>query len=180
MERLSRRSMLQSILVLAGAAALSTCGAPDSSRPFAGKVPLPSHIAALLTAIAGTMLPATDTPGAVEAEVPENLAHLIANWASPAIRRELLATLEKIDAASHQQYEAGFASLTADDQFMVLNAFDAENLRGEGYARLKELILRLYYFSEIGASIELEYIHSPGEWKPSAPLTDNSRNHGGP
>jgi hypothetical protein len=48
-----------------------------------------------------------------------------------------------------------------------------------GYAKLKELIVVLYYSSEPALTQELVYEHSPGEWQPSIPITPETRASGG-
>jgi hypothetical protein len=48
-----------------------------------------------------------------------------------------------------------------------------------GYGKLKELIVVLYYYSEPALTSELAYIHAPGEWQPSMPITPTTRPWGG-
>jgi hypothetical protein len=48
------------------------------------------------------------------------------------------------------------------------------------YAKLKELIVVLYYLTEAALTHELEYEHAPGGWKPSIPVTPQTRASGGP
>ena len=48
-----------------------------------------------------------------------------------------------------------------------------------GYGKLKELIVVLYYISEPALNSELAYVHAPGEWQPSIPITPDTRPWGG-
>jgi gluconate 2-dehydrogenase gamma chain len=206
MHMIGRRSLLQNVLLLAGVAIAP--GAAAASL-FEGPESLQAETMALLTAVADTMIPATDTPGAVGAGVPAAFDKLVANWASPAQRTQLLAALAAIDTKA-----GGFVALSPAKRFEMLAAHDRANpgtpllakLKDEqdkgsagspgyakvketqekaavltpDYAKLKELIVTLYYLSEVGSTVELRYEHSPGAWEPSLPVTAETRVEGGP
>lgn len=169
---MNRRSMLQAVMLLAGVAATPAAGA---KALFAGPESLPAGTMVLLTAVADTMIPATDTPGAVAVGVPASFGKLIANWASPAQRTQLLGALQAIDTQS-----GGFAALSPAKRFDMLGAYDRANAADLGYATLKDLLVTLYYLSEIGCTVELRYEHVPGAWEPSLPVTAETRTWGGP
>jgi hypothetical protein len=202
-DAVNRRGLLKSIVVLAGVVATPAA----AQALFDGPQSLPGSTMALLTAVADTMIPATDTPGAIGAGVPAAFDKLVANWASPKRRGELLAALAAIDAKA-----GGFAALPPAERLAVLDAHDrasaappvATQLKDEkdegmagspgytpdakvpaqdptpDYAKLKELLVTLYYFSEAGATVELRYEHNPGAWEPSIAVTADTRNYGGP
>jgi gluconate 2-dehydrogenase gamma chain len=206
MQMIDRRSLLQSVLLLAGVVVAP--GAAAASF-FDGTESLPANTMTLLSAVADTIIPATDTPGALAAGVPAAFGKLVANWASPAQRAQLLGALEAIDAKA-----GGFVALSPAKRFEMLDAYDRANpgippiakLKDEqdkgsagspgyakvkeaqekaealtpDYAKLKELIVTLYYLSEVGATVELRYEHAPGAWQPSLPLTAETRVEGGP
>jgi hypothetical protein len=200
---LDRRSLLRSVMLLAGVAA-----APGTAHAlFAGPQALPPSTMTLLTAVADTMIPATDTPGALAVGVPQAFGKLLANWASPSRRAQLLAALQAIDTKA-----GGFARLSPSARLEMLTAHDkasaappvAVQLKDEkdtgaaggmgytedaktkaqdptpDYAKLKELLVTLYYLTEIGSTVELRYEHNPGVWEPSIPVTAETRNYGGP
>jgi len=48
-----------------------------------------------------------------------------------------------------------------------------------GYARLRGLIVKLFYLSEDALTQELTYEHDPGGYTGSVPLTPESRPEGG-
>lgn len=200
---LDRRSLLRSVMLLAGVA--TTPGTAQAL--FSGPQSLPPATLSLLVAVTDTMIPATDTPGAVAVGVPQAFEKLLANWASPPRREQLLAALQVIDAKA-----GGFAALTPARRYEMLNAhdkasaappvqmqFNDEKDKGAAgssgytkdakakaedptpdYAKLKELIVTLYYLSEIGSTVELRYEHNPGAWEASIPVTPETRNYGGP
>lgn len=202
-DALDRRSLLRSVVLLAGVSATPAA----ASALFAGPKSLPSATRALLMAIADTMIPATDTPGALAAGVPAAFEKLLANWAAPARRASLLAALQEVDTKA-----GGFVALSPAQRFEVLDAHDrgkptppvSDRIKDEkdkgaagnagytkddkpkadgpapDYAKLKELLVTLYYLTEIGSTVELRYEHNPGAWEPSIPVTADTRNYGGP
>lgn len=171
-DTLDRRSLLRSVMLLAGVASAPAAGA---RALLAGPESLPAPTMMLLAAVADTIIPVTDTPGAIAAGVPAGFDKLLANWASPAQRTQLLGALQAIDVKA-----GGFAALAPAARLQMLDAYDKANAGDAGYARLKELLVALYYLSEIGSTVELRYEHSPGAWEPSIPVTVDTRNWGGP
>ena len=236
---LDRRAMLQRALWLAGAAAVP--GFTSEVLAQAAKKPrlLDPRKFALLTAVADTFVPRTDTPGAIDAGVPASVDAMLRDWASPTRRADLVAVLGKIDAAAGPR---GFVKLASAKRKEVLAAYDVAALKptpsdepaapslkaapsvtdpnygrlkqepadgkapqsvfGEqgsesrprarrsfmdrgaavsdpAYAKLKELIVVLYYYSEPALTQELRYEHAPGQWQPSIPVTPQTRPWGG-
>jgi hypothetical protein len=171
-DNMDRRSMLQAVIMLAGVTAAPAAAAKTL---FTGPQSLPADTMLLLTAVADTIIPATDTPGAVAAGVPASFGKLIANWASPDQRTKLLGALQAIDTQS-----GGFAKLSPAKRFDMLSAHDRANAADLGYAQLKDLLVTLYYLTEIGCTVELRYEHVPGAWEPSLPVTAETRTWGGP
>ena len=49
----------------------------------------------------------------------------------------------------------------------------------EGYARMRSLIIKLFYLTEPALTQELSYEHDPGGYEPSVPITPESRPEGG-
>lgn len=177
MDAIDRRSMLRNIMLLAGVAAI-----PHGSAEalFNGPESLPAPTAKLLVAVADTIIPATDTPGAVAAGVPAAFEKLIANWASPAHREKLVGAIEAIDSKAREAKSTAFASLSPEARFELLDAYDKANGANADYAEMKDLLVTLYYLSEPGSTVELRYEHNPGAWEPSIPVTADTRNYGGP
>lgn len=195
---LDRRSMLQRMASLLGAAALPgdalAVGAPRARRFLdAGRT-------SLLSAVADTIIPQTDTPGALAAKVPAKLDAMLVNWASPQRRAELIDALARIDTAAIAQEKSRFATLSPERRKDLLVAYDIAALKpvprtdkltgmaammagpsviDAGYAKLKELIVLLYYYSEEALTTELTYEHVPGGWTPSVKVTPDTRATGG-
>lgn len=196
--QINRREVLQHIALLLGAAALPA-EALAARRPRARRF-LNAPRMNLLSAVADTMIPKTDTPGALDAKVPAKFDALLLNWASPERRIELVGVLARIDAAALAAEKAGFVALTPAKRTAVLTAFDAaalknvpdtRNLKGmaammagpavadPGYGKLRELIISLFFYSEEALTSVLTYEHVPGGWTPSVKVTPQTRNTGG-
>lgn len=195
---LDRRSMLERMAFLLGAAALPV-------EAFAKPAPrakrfLDARRTGLLSAVADTIIPLTDTPGALAAKVPAKLDAMLVSWASPARRQELVGALARIDDVAKAQETKSFAALSPAKRKAVLGPHDAaalqavpdtRNLKGmmammagpsvadPAYAKLRELIILLYYYSEEALTTELPYEHAPGGWTPSIKVTPETRNPGG-
>jgi hypothetical protein len=91
-----------------------------------GKPPLlDPATTALLTAIADTLIPRTDTPGAVDAKVPATFDALDARLGHAAHRSAYLAALTAIDAEAKAKAGKPFALLPAAQRKAVLKAYDA-------------------------------------------------------
>lgn len=198
-----RRELLERAVALLGTAAVGTLSLPaiaqaaQDGRPFLDKAGF-----SLLSAVADTMVPETDTPGAITARVPAVFDGLLRNWAAPQRRTDLVDALKRIDAAAGEQKGKGFAELPPAERTTLLTAYDLAALKpapaktptGGGvaalmamqaavvdpaYAKLKELIVLIYYMSEVGLTKELAYEHAPGKWEPSIKITPETRPWGG-
>lgn len=199
-----RRGMIARMMALVGATAVSGLPADVLAKPAAKSAKAARFLDptrfALLTAIADTIVPVTDTPGAVAAGVPANLDGMLAHWASPPRREMLVGAIAEIDALAQAQQGKGFVALSPEQRLALLSAHDAAALKqvprkeklfgmaammagpsvaNPAYSKLKELIVVLYYYSEIALTTELAYEHAPGGWTPSIKVTPDTRPTGG-
>lgn len=192
---LGRRAMLQRALLLMGATAAGATSAAIAAPAADAKPYLEAPMFSVLSAVADTLIPRTDTPGAVDVRVPALFDSLLVNWASVQRRQELTGALAKVDQLALSQEGKGFAALPAAVRETILKAHEATAMKivpnpaGEGikamlsgpayadpgYGKLKELVVLLYYLSEPALTQELTYVHAPGEWKPSIPVTPDTR-----
>jgi hypothetical protein len=225
---MDRRALLQRALMLTGAAMLPGGAEALAAAAKSGKRTLTPARYAVLTALADTIVPKTDTGGALDAGVPAKLDALVGVWATPEHRAEIVAAIDKVDVAARAKLGKGFAALTPDERAAFLTPYDAAALKAPpaaptpapaapstlpvgkaattvdpnygkpkqeaavpitrqmapratdpGYQRVKELIVVLYYISEVALTQELTYEHAPGEWQPSIPVTPATRQSGG-
>lgn len=193
---MDRRSLAAAIGALIGAAALpaEALAAPRRRRP-AARFFGPARYRQL-TAIADTLIPATDTPGALAARVPETFDALLRDWASAKTRSEVVGALAAIDARAMAADKLLYAALSPARRKAVLIEHEKEALRPvprrdklvglaamiappsvaePGYNRIKTLVVGLYYNSEIAMTHELIYEHVPGKWEPSLKIAPGMR-----
>jgi hypothetical protein len=199
--QIDRRSLLGSALLLMGAGAAAGFSPEALAKAAARPKPyLEPAVFTLLSAVADTIIPRTNTPGAIDARVPAKFDALLVNWASPERRIELTGALAAIDALARQKEGKSFAELTPDARKTLLSAHDLAALKpvprkdnptgmrammagpavaDAGYGKLKELIVTLYYYSEEALTSELTYEHVPGDWTPSIKVAPETRAPGG-
>ncbi len=191
---MDRRDLIQNLALLLGLTALPIEALAAPKKPVRRFLAAPQY--ALLSAVADTLLPITDSPGAVTAQVPARIDSLLGKWASAKTRTDVLAALGRIDAAAKAKKKMGFAALSAADRAAILRPHDAAALKAvpappgapkvnffsaipyvadQGYLKLKELVIDLYYFSAVANTKELTYEHTPGKFQPSIKLTPKSR-----
>lgn len=191
--QMDRRALMRNVALLLGAATVPTLAGCKAAMQGAGA--LDEGQMKLLTAIADTIIPATDTPGAVAANVPKLLSGMIRDWASPETRTELVGAIEAI--GKKLGGDKGFADMDPAKRKELLSAYDADAVKpgpppkkklsgfaamvagpptmNPAYVRLKGLIINLYYNSEIACTKELVYEHVPGKFVPSLKVTPESR-----
>ncbi|MDI1296705.1 MAG: gluconate 2-dehydrogenase subunit 3 family protein [bacterium] len=150
---------------------------------------------ALAERLCDLVIPATDTPGALAAQVPDflllalrhGLAGTHAMPAGPyALDRPIASPqptgLDYLDGVGRQLDAMGRGDFMASPparQFALLARLDAEAFsaghEGDAWHKIKDLILTGYYTSEIGGSQELRYELVPGRWDPDIPITPTTR-----
>ncbi len=131
----------------------------------------------MLDAVAETIMPRTDTPGARDALVPQRFDALMQNWASPQTQTDFTRILDEIDLSARPRNSRGIVALAAPQQLEVVAAYDKSKMADRAYGRFKNLVFALYYLSEAGATQELRYEHTPGAWEPSIPVTSDTRGY---
>ncbi|MBV1901184.1 MAG: gluconate 2-dehydrogenase subunit 3 family protein [Kordiimonadaceae bacterium] len=180
---LARRQFLQRLAAITGGA----LSAPIVSAILAGA---PSHAAdkaltllgdsdlELLAAIADTIIPDTDTPGARAAGVHHYMHLMLSEWYSETERQPMLAGLAEIDQTAQAATGETFANSPADQQIAILQKFDMAVFTSGGnhfFKAVKEMVIVGYYTSEIGASEELRYEPVPGPYQGCVPFSQIGR-----
>jgi hypothetical protein len=126
---MDRRNLLQQALLLVGASLLPGSAEALAAAVTSGKRQLDTKHYALLTALADTIVPKTDTPGALEAGVPQLVDALLGTWASPERRVMIVGALDKIDALAIEKHKRSFTDLAAADREALLIPHDAAALK---------------------------------------------------
>ena len=125
--KLDRRALvLGAVFLLGGAAALTRFTRKSATRTGAAGPALSGNQFMLLEQVADTMIPATDTPGALGADVPAFVRDMLTDWASAATRTEIVGVLEAIERQAWAQLGAAFLELPPERRLAVLRRYDEE------------------------------------------------------
>jgi hypothetical protein len=166
----------------AAAAALKKAGAPAVLRPALGTEDM-----AILTAAAQVIVPATDTPGAKEAGVPQFVSALFTGWMTDDEAALFRKGLAGLDASARERYQLGFAACSPEQGAEVLQALRASSPYGGRtfsltdrildpkapfYLRLRDLVVLGYFTSEAGSNQELRYMPVPGKFESNVDIKD--------
>ena len=166
----TRREVLKGLIVsIGGGSLLSSCGdiaRVDNSINGITKF-YSEEESAWISKISDLLIPRTDTPGAIDVNVPGFLDGLMADWANSKTQRDHHNNLEKIKA------QLGLDYLTIDEDIATnrlaqldAKAFDGRPIEFREYRSLKGLITQAYFASEDGALLEQKWVAVPGSWNP--------------
>jgi gluconate 2-dehydrogenase gamma chain len=192
---MNRRSLMQNLALLLSAATLPTLAGCKAAMQGTGA--LDDTQMKVLTAMADTIIPVTDTPGAVAVGVPKLISGMLRDWASPERRTALLAAIDTVGKLGMDSDKKGFADLDPARRKALLIEYDKAALKpgaprteklgafeamvagppiaNPNFIKIKELIINLYYNSEIASTKELIYEHVPGKFVPSMKVTPQTR-----
>jgi gluconate 2-dehydrogenase gamma chain len=184
------------------AALLGTALSPALQRAFASDIALPTVTRTssltqaqqtLIATLAELIIPTTDTPGAIAADVPEFIIHIYTHWFNESERRIFRQGLERLEHASQAQQQCRFADcdhtfqiaqLAKEEQIALQYVSDApvkgvssreHDPKTPFFSRLKELVVVGYYTSEVGCKQEQIYTPMPGQYQGNLPYADFNR-----
>ncbi|CAA0119268.1 Uncharacterised protein [Halioglobus japonicus] len=143
----------------------------------------------IVAAMAETIIPRTDTPGAIDAGVPQYIELMVANWLNEGELAIFSAGLADIETRIPQEYGTSFDQLSAEQQLEILEALEDEASDSEWYefgntlrefiseapfiCQIKELTIWGFFTSEEGASQVLRYDPMPMYFNGDIPLDKN-------
>lgn len=145
--------------------------------------------ARLVTALCEVIMPKTDTPGAVEAGVPQFIDDMFQTVYTDTDKERIRKGLIAFDDESKKEFGEAFASAKKEDQIALVRKHH-EALAGKagdssaGWWRasgggekpfmieMKEIILLGFFTSQPGATEVLQYNQSPGPYKGCVPLSE--------
>lgn len=190
---MQRRDAIKTIVALLGSSlSPSLLGALESTEQMIPKGRFSPEQRLQVAMMSERIIPATDTPGAIAAGVPEFIERIVFQWYTDSERNIFLNGLDLSNQLSQQQLGNLFVDLPPPQQDVVLaqmelqggakplfSGFDMmpnlEEDRSAFFPKLKELVVVGYYTSEIGATEELRYEVMPMEYKGDIPLAEVGR-----
>lgn len=181
---LDRRGAIKGLLAISASGALAACvqnedtgkaGDNGSSKALGAKELSASHMV-LLTALVDTIIPQTETGGAVAAGVPAVLQSLVKDWGDANFQNYWTSGMDALGKTMTAKAGQDFAKMSPKQRESLLGKYDSDVFAGKTsdnfYKDMKRTAATAYYMSEIGASEELAYEAVPGEWKGCVPLAD--------
>ena len=126
-----------------------------------------AHELTLLTDIVELMIPRTDTPGGSDADVVPVLDGMMLSWAVARTQQQFRNALTTFEAAAIATYQKPYNTLKPEQRFALLTDIDTTAFSknppaaAANYKRLKSLVFRIYYSSEIASA---DYVPIPGNY----------------
>jgi hypothetical protein len=128
--------------------------------------------------LAEMIIPRTDTPGAIDADVPHFIELMVSDWYTDRERKIYFDGLESLHIFCREKYMQDFISATSEQQIAALEDAERKNEQYKPvksknilskeededkpfFGKLKELTVLGYYSSEQGATQELNYNPMP-------------------
>ena len=181
---MDRRELLRAAATMLGTSlSPGLVAALDQDPPPDFKVILSAGQLRILTRAVDLLLPATDTPGALDAEVPAFMHRMIATWLPEDERAAFMTGLDDLDANCRTASGTAFEKATDAECVAVMEVFDRKQIfpfypSGRPlpfFARFKELAVVGYCTSEIGATQALRYLPAPGRHEGCVPYRSGER-----
>jgi gluconate 2-dehydrogenase gamma chain len=147
------------------------------AQTAAGKSYLTQAQSTTMSAVADRILPRTDTPGAVDVDVPRFIDLLYGECMTPAEQQLLTAGLAEIEAAAKAAQGAAFATLTTAAQDGVLRAV-ATSQQGQpqsSFGLIRSATILGYFTSEEVGRKVLHYDPVPGAYDGCIPIDQVGR-----
>lgn len=174
----TRRMVLKGLIVsVGGATLLSACGGigtvvATKTGSTKWRFFTEDEIA-LVSRVSDLLLPRTDTPGALDVNVPGFIDGLMADWANDSTALVQRRNLHELNQLLDKVIDGSFIDSPIDIAEQALAKFDAqafEHGTNAGYKALKSLITQSYFASEGGATEELKWVATPGRWDPKVAI----------
>lgn len=185
-----RRELLKLIAATTGTALIggNVLVAHSSENGVGGEV-LAAKDIELLDAVAETILPRTDTPGASDAKVAQFMKVFVRDCYTSAEQDRFISGPVDIRERCQQQYGRSFQQLDDTERSELIGTLDQEALAlleelGEDsseldapgdvhyFTMIKQLTLFGFFTSEVGATEVLRYVAVPGRYDGDAPYED--------
>lgn len=143
--------------------------------------------AELISTLVDTLLPKTDTPGALDVKVDMFIDLVFAKLFNKEGQNAMIAEMNRFDAFSSEKYGSKFIELSTEDREEFLKEEESESGKYNGkvwgtavgvqksvgfYRTIKSLALWGYFSSEEIGKNMLSYDPVPGEYLGCIPLSD--------
>lgn len=143
----------------------------------------------LIAELAETIIPATDSPGAKDAKVEEFIIEMIVEHESKKTKKRFLKGLRNLQEYSKNNYNSNFQSCSFTDKVNILGYYEKKGISdfkilakienrifGDSFFHtLKNLTVRGFCTSKIGATEALAYDYVPISYDACVPLKEGQK-----
>ncbi|MEQ9301959.1 MAG: gluconate 2-dehydrogenase subunit 3 family protein [Cyclobacteriaceae bacterium] len=151
---------------------------------------LSMHQAATLEALAETILPETDTPGAKDLGVPKFLDALLGNVMSDEDTTKFKSDLDELMQTCESQYGQAFELCSIEQQKEYLDQLEADNPfqypkiwgtemlpspEKNFFGKLKDMVVWGYFSTELAGESLLAYDPIPGKYDPCTTIDKDTK-----
>lgn len=182
---MNRREFLECAAILIGGVSASQAGFTLSAEQKTYLATAPNYIAkaanylndaqkATLALLTETILPRTDTPGAIDAGVPRFVELMVFEWMNDQERGIFLGGLDQLIADIEKRYQTPFEQLPENKRVHILEELESQTSDSSWYdigsaalrdfisdapfiCQLKELTIWGFFTSEVGSTQVLRY-----------------------
>jgi hypothetical protein len=169
---INRRSALKYFIIVgAGTVLLPTCKPSPKKISAYDNLPVNEEQQALLAAIAATIIPDTDTPGAGQLSAHIFALQMLNDCYEQKDRDRFLKGMEQFSKYVKENYKKSFTECSADERNTIIAAINAQKDAGDDaayfYSTLKGLTVQAYTSSKYYLTNVQEYKLVPGKFKSS-------------
>jgi hypothetical protein len=133
----------------------------------------------MVAEISEIIIPATDTPGAKEAQVNEFIDVMLQDCYYEEDQQNFIEGLERLQKESLKKYQKPFLKASKRQKCNLLkeeaNSGGNSNRPTRFFQIVKELTLLGYFTSEVGATQALEYVPVPGKFEGCITLKEGQK-----
>ena len=177
-------AMLGGVALIGGSSLIAACS--NDRKPAEQAVAAGNTIGeftpqdvAFLDEVADTILPTTSTPGAKAAKTGAFMALMVTDTYEPKDQQTFRDGMKQLEEASQKANNATFMKSTPEQRLALLTTLDreanADNAVTHYFRMMKQLTLLGYFTSEIGCTMAMRYIESPGRYDPCAPYAPGEK-----
>ena len=135
----------------------------------------------LVAVLAETIIPKTDTPGAIEAGVPGWIELLVQDCFEPADQQIILAGLQEVEVLANSQFHHPYAELAVAEQVQLLTEMEKKALLAADdkcfIVKIKSLTKFTYVNSEVGGTQAFDFVLIPGRWDASVDIKPGQKTY---
>jgi hypothetical protein len=125
--------------------------------------------------LAEAIIPKTDTPGAIEASVPEWIEVLVQDCFSKNDQQLIVDGLALLTRRCQEEHGASLGELAPEQQVEFLTQVHEKGELRSFVRTFRELTKFTFVNSEVGGTQALEYMLVPAKWDPAMPISPGQK-----